>query len=87
METTPVIDEKEATRLRRAVIYERKNVGMLEPAQNLDFTTKALFTDERGDLGTENLDGDLLLLLEVIGKNDISRRASTDLRPVGVAWR
>jgi len=80
-------DEKEAARLRRAVIYERKNVRMLEPAQNLDLTAKTLFADKRSHFGTENLDGDLLLLLEVVSENDIGRSASTDLRPVGVARR
>ena len=80
-------DEKEAARLGGAVIDERQNVGMLKPAQDLDLAAKTLFTDECRDLRAKNLDGNLLLLLEIVRKNDVRRRTSADLRPVGVTRR
>ena len=51
-------------------VVERQDVGMREPRRDLDLPKKPIGAERRGDLGFENLDGYLAVVLEVLCEVD-----------------
>jgi hypothetical protein len=58
---------------------------MLEVRGRLDLGQKALGSDDGGQLGLQDLEGDLALVLEVLGQVNRSHPALTDLAIDAVA--
>jgi hypothetical protein len=56
-----------------------QDVGMLETGDRLDLAQEPLGTDHRGKLGTQHLDRDLPVVLEVLGEVDRRHAALAQL--------
>ncbi len=69
--------EEEAVRLTR--IEERQDVGVLEVGRGLDLGQEALRAYDGREFGLENLDGDLAVVLEVLGQEDRGHAAFAEL--------
>ena len=69
--------EEEAVRLTR--VEEREDVRVLEVGRDLDLGQKALGAHHRGQLWLEDLEGDLALVLQVVGQIDRGHPALAEL--------
>jgi hypothetical protein len=56
-----------------------QNVRVLQVRRGLDLGQEPLGADHRGQLGTEHLDGDLAIVLQVLGEIDGRHAALTEL--------
>ena len=70
-----------------ARIEQRQDVRMLEPGGDADLAREAVRAEGRGELGAEHLDGDLAVVLQVVGQVDGGHAALAELAldPVGGA--
>ena len=60
-------------------IEEWEHVRVIQSRDDLDFTEKPVVADGTGQLGFHHLDGDLALVLEVVGEVDRGHAAAADL--------
>ena len=56
--------------LHLARVEQAEDVGVLQGGDGLDFAQEPLGTDHGGELGAEHLDGDLAVVLEIVGEVD-----------------
>ena len=75
--------EEEAVRLSR--IVQRQDVGVLELRRGLDLGQEAFGTDDGSEFRLQDFEGDLALVLEVIGQVDRCHAALAELTLDGVA--
>jgi hypothetical protein len=70
----------------RPGVEEREQVGMLQVRGGPDLAQEPLGADDGGELGAQHLDGDLAVVLEVVGEVDGGHAAGTEfaLEPVAV---
>ena len=68
-------------------IEEAHHAGMIELRGDLDFTEKAFCAENRGEVRTEDLDGDLAVANQVVGQIDPRHAARADfpLDPVAIS--
>jgi hypothetical protein len=69
----------------RTGVEQRKDVGMLEARGCLDLDHEAFSAEDGCELGFQNFDGDLALVLEVVGEVDGSHSALAELADDAVA--
>jgi len=69
----------------RAGIEERQDVRVLETGGGLDLLDEAVATEDGGQLGLEDLDRDLAVVLQVFGEVDRGHAARADLMLDAVA--
>ena len=55
-----------------------ENVGVLEVGRRLDFAEEAISAECGGELGAKNLDGDLAIVLQVVGEIDSGHAAGPE---------
>ncbi len=77
--------KQEPRRLARLV--ERQDVGMLEVGGRPDFGQEPLGAEGRGELGVQHLDGDVAVVLQVVGEIDRGHPALPKLAVDPVALR
>ena len=70
-----------------AGVEQRQDVRVLQPGGDADLAGEALGAEGRGELGAEHLDGDLAVVLQVVGEVDGGHAALAELAldPVGGA--
>ena len=66
-------------------VDQAEDVGVLQRRDGLDLTQEALGADDGGQLGAEDLDGDLAVVLEVLGEVDRGHAALAQLALEAVA--
>ena len=74
---------EEAIRLAR--IVERQDVGVMKLSRDLYFAEKPVWAERGSQVGTEDLDGHLALMLQVLGEVDGGHPARTEFPLDGVA--
>ncbi len=57
---------------------------MIEPGDDLDLAIEPLWSERRGELGSEHLDGHLAAVLQIIGEVDRRHSPATQLALDGV---
>ena len=62
-----------------AAVEQRQDVGVPEAGRGLDFAEEALGAECGGEFGAEHLDGDLAVVLEVLGEVDGGHAALAEL--------
>jgi hypothetical protein len=67
-----------------AGVVEAEDVRMLELGSEFDFALKAIGTDGRGEVRVEDLDGDIAVVLKVLGQEDCGHAAAAELAFDGV---
>src|SRR5688572_19030262 len=71
--------------VRLTGVEQREDVGMMQVGEDLDLTEKALCTERRGDIGTENLDRHVAMVLEIACEIYRGHRAASELAIDGIA--
>ena len=73
------------TRAHGARVEQRQDVGVAEAGGGGDLAQEALGAERGGELGAEDLDGDLAVVLEVVGEVDRGHAALAELALDAVA--
>src|SRR5439155_11133398 len=75
----------EAESLRLPGVVERQDVGMVEPSRGVDLAEKPLRAERGRQLGLEDLNGDLAVVLPVLSEVDGCHPTTAELALDGVA--
>ncbi len=70
-----------------ARIEQRQNGGMLQVRSDLDLVQEALGAEDGGEFGAEDFDGNLAVVLEVVGEVDRGHAAGAQLALDPIAIR